>query len=294
MEYISQKDFNTIESRLVRFFTFCQDVLEQFKVRNEISRLINQVNQITLKRHKRAFLEVFNEDSESILQSGCTSTDWIQNDVYLEYLYSGEVKYSIDLSSVYRTACKWSNSNEKKFKKYPSLSEEKKYELMYSKIFLYLLYSCFEFFCSPNDRKQIRNNIEELLKTIKSEKTTEANPLNMGEAGKMISSIVNVAKEDKRLGKFFSQNNIQLDSLVNNITSSLANGNGDMVSMFKSVLSSVNIDEVEDDEDGDGNGKESSSSSSSTTDEKEEIKFDQEIKSKQDYSNTDEPEVFDL
>jgi hypothetical protein len=295
MEYISEKNFSSLDDRLLRFFGFCQDVFNQFKVKNEVSKLLNQFNQITLKRHKKAFMEIFNEDDESILL-GFTSTDWIQNDVALEYVYSGEVKYSINLSAVYRYCCKWSNNNEKQFKKYSSLPEERRYELMYSKIFLYLLYCCFELFCSPGDRKQLRNNIDELLKNIKAEKSNDNNPLNMGEAGKMISSIVNVAKEDKRLGKFFSQNNIQLDSLVNNITRSLSSGDGDMVSMFKNVLSSVNIDELDDEDDQEENIKsqKKSSSSSNGKEEKEEETYDQEIKSKYESSSVEEPEVFDL
>lgn len=242
MEYLDTEDFKSITSRVSRFIHFCSDVYDQKNANFDVEGAINHVTSINAKEQKELFFEIYENNRDDILE-GHTSTQWLNGDN--ENIIYIDDNIRIDLGTVYRFCCDYSNTCKKLHRKYKNTTDDKKYDLFYPQIFLFLLYSCIECFCNKEDRTQIRQVILEVENYIhtfgrsKREEATSNNPFEgMNGFGDIFSTVFSTVSADPRISSMLKRSNMPIGDIVEKVKSTFSDSSKhkDIPSMITSVM----------------------------------------------------------
>ena len=257
MEFLNENNFNTPELRINRFFKFCTKILDFYNIS---STLCKDISKCSSKQHRKALDKLLDDNSEEIFE-GYKSVEWLQNEAFLSYKFEGKEKFRLNLSQIYSLSCKYSSETKKRLDKYQSISDDKLCDLQYPKIFLFLLYSYFEIFSSPSNRKDFRRISLEVKRYIKSYGKEEPQQ-DMGptpDIGKMIGSVFDIVKSDKRIGKHVKSSNIPIDNLIKGVSDSLNKNSknmSDMSGMGNIVRDILKVVPLPEDDESDGKKEE--------------------------------------
>lgn len=238
-----EDNFKSISDRVTRFISFCHNML----IENDISSdktVIYIVKNMNSRQQKELFINVYEEHKLDILK-GHRNTEWI---IGSELIMSIE-EYDMDLTKVYNCCCKLSSLNNRLIQKYKNVSNEKKYEVFYPKIFLYILYSCLEFFAPKEDRPRIREIAEEVKTFIVNLGNVDnGSSNNEGLAGfsKILGDVFSVFTQNSRMASVIKKSKIPIDSIMKDVSGALSNSNqngGDYLSIINTIIDKMPISE---------------------------------------------------
>lgn len=246
MEYLSEQNFKSISNRIDRFFGFCFMILSENDINVKTEReILDLVNDMNTKEHKDMFIATYDDFREDILK-GHKSTDWLIGSEVM--LVIDNIEFELNL--VYNSCCKVSNANSKLIKKYKNASVEKRYETFYPKIFLFLLYSCFECFCPKEDREQIRlitTEVKTFIQNLGEEPTASksAGGLDFGGGfGEVLDGVFTMFSQNPKLKAMVSKSKIPVDSIIKDVSGALKeSGSSDISTVINAIINKIPINE---------------------------------------------------
>jgi hypothetical protein len=260
-EFMSDENFKSISERVNRFLSLCFSILTENNIKVNHKNIINIVNDMNIKQQKDIFISIYNDHKEDILK-GYKSTEWIIGSDVVMFI---DDDYELDLNKVYNSSCKISSINIKLMQKYKNVSKEKKYEAFYPKIFLYLLYSCFECFCPKEDRERVREITVEVKNFINNfgvvNENKGGNMSGFGEGfGQVLGNVLNIFTSNPKLNSMVKKSKIPIDSLIKDVSGALkdTDENTDFSSIINVIINKIPLSEemFRDDESNDTDSKE--------------------------------------
>lgn len=263
MQYLSDENFKSITDRIVRLVNFCNELFTENNARFDRDEIVDKVFDMDARRQRDIFIDMYTYHRDDII-NGHEDVNWIQSDQNMTIFIDPDT--SIDLSKVYSLACRYSVTAGKLQRKLKNVSDEKKYDLFYPKIFQYLLYSCLVCFCGKDDRQQIRDITQQIknhITTFGVNASSSSSPFEgISSFPAALNSILDIVTADKRVSSLLNRSNIPLQNVIKNVTGAFENSdkNSDMSTIIKNVIGALPLEEVMDgngsDEDSKSEGKE--------------------------------------
>lgn len=242
MEFMCEDNFRSISDRTTRFMSFCHNML----IENDLScdkEVIYIVKNMNLRQQKELFINIYEDHKLDILK-GHQNTEWI---IGSELIMNVE-DYDIDLTKVYNCCCKLSSLNNRLIQKYKNVSNEKKYEVFYPKIFLYIFYSCLEFFVPKEDRQRIREIAEEVkifISNLGNVDNGSSNNEGFSGFSKVLEGVFSVFTQNSRMASVIKKSKIPIDSIIKDVSGALnnSNQNTDYLSVINTIIDKMPISE---------------------------------------------------
>jgi len=142
--------------RIDNFLNFCLEVCKD-EPTDALTGLkyysrIHESDKMKPEDECECFMKVYEKNKIQILK-GFKNDKWLHDPRFTDVVFGSKAR--ISLENIYNCCCIIGSRNEEILSKYSSISEEKMYLKYYPEIFLFLLYSIFEYFVTASSEKRI-------------------------------------------------------------------------------------------------------------------------------------------